>query len=166
MLPTKPLGIPAFRNLWLGQSISQLGDALYYVVFMFMVGKVTGSIAMVGYVGALETIPFFLFSAYSGVLADRIDRKKIMLVSDLICGGILAAFAAAAYFNPKPHIAVIGAIAFALSTIRVFFWPAKNASIPRLVPPEMVMEANALSSITHNLMFLAGLGFSASVLTA
>lgn len=166
MLPLDVLRIRAFKNLWLGQAISQLGDSLYYVVFMFMVEKVTGSIAMVGYVGALETLPYFLFSAYAGVIADQVDRKRIMLVSDLACGLLLSAFALAVYLHPKPPFAVIGGVAFALSTVRVFFWPAKNAAIPRLVPVDSVMEANALSSMTQNVMYLAGLGFSASVLAA
>lgn len=42
MSPSHPLRIPQFRNLWLGQAISQFGDAVYYAIFMFMVAKVTG----------------------------------------------------------------------------------------------------------------------------
>ncbi|MBI5706005.1 MAG: MFS transporter [Armatimonadetes bacterium] len=159
-----PLRHPGFKNLWLGQAISQMGDALYYIVFMFMVKRVTGSNAMVGYVGALETIPFLLFSAYSGILADKIDRKRILLVSDLLCGSLLLAFAGFVLLVPKPPFAVIGIVAFTLSSIRVFFWPAKGAAIPRLVPEDAVMAANALSSMTQNVMFLAGLGFSGMVL--
>jgi MFS family permease len=166
MLPTQVLRIPAFRNLWLGQAISQLGDACYYVVFMFMVHQVTGSYAMVGYVGALETAPYLLFSAHAGVFADRFDRRRIMLLSDVLCGLLLTLFALVVYLEPKPPFLLIGAVAFLISSVRVFFWPAKNASIPRLVPKESVMEANALSMMTQNVMFLVGLGFSGGVLAA
>ncbi len=166
MLPLEPLRIRAFRDLWLGQAISQLGDSLYYVIFMFMVQKVTDSFAMVGYVGALETAPYLLFSPYAGVLADRFDRRRIMLATDLACGAMLALFAVSVWFDPKPHFALIGGVAFALSSVRVFFWPAKNAAIPCLVPAETLMKANALSAMTQNVMYLAGLGFSASVLAA
>lgn len=159
-----PLRIPEFRNLWLGQAISQIGDALYYVVFMFMVKRVTGSNEMVGIVGALETLPYLFFSAYAGVYADKIDRRKLMLLGDIACGLLLVLFAAICARNPNPPFLVIGVIAFTLSSIRVFFWPAKSASIPRLVSEDQVMAANSLSSMTQNFMFLAGLAFSAGVL--
>src|ERR1700678_2005521 len=98
------LRIPAFRNLWLGQAVSQLGDAFYYVSFMFMVQKVTGSIAMVGYVGACETVPYLLFSLYGGVVADRLDRKRIMLWSDLLSGLALCLLAALVLVLGKPPL--------------------------------------------------------------
>src|SRR5512141_456562 len=83
----------AFRNLWLGQAISQLGDSIYYVAFMFMAQSVTGSFAMVGYVGAMEMLPYMLFGPYAGVLADRMDRRKVMLYSDLASAAFLLGFA-------------------------------------------------------------------------
>ena len=158
------LSITHFRNLWLGQAISQLGDAFYYVVFMFMVKKVTGSDAMVGYVAAMETLPFLLFGPYSGVLADRIDRKRIMLWSDLISGGALLAFALVIAIAGTPPGWMLLFMAFALSSVRAFFMPAKSAAIPALVPENKLISANSLSMATQNLMPLIGLGLSASVL--
>jgi len=159
------LGNRAFRDLWLGQMISQLGDAFYYVTFMFMVKKVTGSDAMVGYTGALETLPFLLFGSYAGVLADRVDRRKIMLVSDLASGTALVGFAAVFGFGFVPPVWLILAMAFLLSTVRCFFMPAKSAAIPALVPAENMVTANALSGVTQNLMPLVGLSLSAGVLS-
>src|ERR1700722_2167935 len=98
------LRIQPFRNLWLGQAISQFGDSFYYVAFMFMVQKVTGSIAMVGYVGACETVPYLLFSLYGGVIADRIDRRRIMLASDLLSGLSLCSLAALVWILGKPPV--------------------------------------------------------------
>jgi len=158
------LRIPAFRNLWLGQAISQLGDAFYYVVFMFMVKKLTGSNHMVGYVGALETLPYLLFGPYAGVAADRFDRRKIMLLSDVVSGGVLALFAAVMLFNAHPPVWSLMVTAFLLSSIRVFFIPAKSAAIPNVVPERMVLTANALSMATQNIMPMLGLALSAGVL--
>ena len=98
------LRIPAFRNLWLGQSISQIGDALYYVSFMFMVSQLTGRVDMVGYVGAVEMLPFFIFGPYTGVLADRIDRRLILLWSDLISGFVLVGLAVMAFAMGTPPV--------------------------------------------------------------
>lgn len=164
MLPTQVLKIRAFRDLWLGQAISQFGDAFYYVIFAFMVQKITGSAAMVGFTGAFEALPFLLFSAYAGVLADKLDRRKIMLLSDLLSGVLLLAFAAVIFTSMKPPIWTIFTTAFLTSTVRAFFLPAKNASIPSLVPADILMKANAFSGMTQSFMPLLGLAFSASVL--
>jgi len=150
----------------LGQAISQFGDAFYYVVFMFMVARLTGEAKMVGFVGAAETLPFLLFSGYAGVIADRLDRRRIMLLSDVLCGGLLVLFAALIFTNQHPPVWTLILTPFILSTVRVFFIPAKNAAIPALVPEHLLLKANALSSITQSFMPLIGLTLSASVLGA
>jgi MFS family permease len=159
------LRLTAFRDLWLGQAISQLGDAFYYVAFMFMVKKVTGSDGMVGLVGALETLPFLLFGPYAGVLADRMDRRRIMLLSDLICGFALVAMAGLIFLLGRPPVWALLVVPFVLSSVRCFFMPAKSAAIPSLVPSNYLLRANALSMSTQNLMQLASLAFTAGVLT-
>jgi MFS transporter, DHA3 family, macrolide efflux protein len=158
------LRIRPFRDLWLGQAISQFGDAFYYVIFMFMVKKITGSNAMVGVVGALETLPFLLFGPYAGIMADRVCRRKIMLLSDLVSGGALALFAAWLFFDAEPPMFLLLGVPFLLSSVRVFFMPAKSAAIPNLVPREKVHTANAFSMMTQSAMPLIGLALSASVL--
>jgi DHA3 family macrolide efflux protein-like MFS transporter len=164
VFPTQALSIRAFRNLWLGQAISQLGDAFYYVVFMFMVGQITGSSKMVGVTGAAEALPYLIFSAYAGVLADRLDRRNLMLYSDVFSGAVLVSFGLVVAVLPAVPGWTLVAIAFLLSCLRVFFMPAKNAAIPSLVPADMLMKANALSSITQSFAPMVGLFLSASVL--
>lgn len=155
----------AFRDLWLGQAISQLGDALYYVGFIFMVKKVTGSDAMVGLAGALETLPYLLLGPYAGVLADRIDRKRIMMVSDLVCGGLLLLLGLSIVAFGRPLIGILLAAPFLISVSRVFFLPAKSAAIPAIVPADELMQANSLSTATESFMPLLGLAFSAAVVS-
>ena len=114
------LRIRPFRNLWLGQSISQIGDSLYYVAFMFMVKKVTGSSAMVGYTGALELAPYLLIGPYAGVLADRLDRRAIMLASDLLSALVLLGFSSVLIAGIAPPAWSILVLAFMLSAVRCF----------------------------------------------
>lgn len=166
MFKSEVLLVRPFRNLWLGQCVSQLGDAFYYVVFAFMVLRVTGSNAMVGMVGAAETAPYLLLSPYAGVLADRLDRRRIMLVSDLLCSAILLAFAGLIYATGKPPVVGIFAAGILLASARCFYMPAKSASIPALVPEALVMKANSLSMTTMNLTQIVGLAISAAVLAA
>ena len=159
------LRIRSFRDLWLGQAISQLGDSIYYVAFMYMAQKMTGSFAMVGYVGAMEMLPYVLFGSYSGVLADRLDRKRIMLWSDLFSCSALLLFAVLVVANAgKAPAWSLLVIPFALSSVRCFFMPAKSAAIPNLVPSELLTQANALSSTTFNFVGLAGLGVAATAI--
>lgn len=155
-----------YRNLWLGQAISEVGNAFYFVTFMFMAGKLTGSNATVGYVGAAETLPFLLLGPYAGVVADRFDRKRIMMLSDVGSTVVLIVFGLCLWGGIGASMPVLLAVAFFLSAIRVFFNPAKTAAIPELVPAESLIAANALSSATRNMMQMAGLGFSAGVLAA
>src|SRR5579862_8820226 len=134
-LPTvsfSTLRIAPFRALWLGQAISQLGDAFYYIAFMFMVQKVTGSSVMVGYVGALEALPFLLLGSYAGVVVDRLDRRRIMLLSDLCSGLALVGLAACIWLQRQPPVWALLVTPFVLSSVRCFFMPAKSASIPSL----------------------------------
>lgn len=159
------LHIRAFRNLWLGQVISQAGDAFYYVSFMFMVRELTGSSLMVGLVGAAETLPYLLFGPFAGVVADRIDRRKIMLLSDVVSGLVLMAFSLPFVMGKHPWGWVILAVAFVLSSVRVFFYPAKSAAIPMLVPADRVMEANAFSQMSQSSLQLVSLGLSAGALS-
>ncbi|MEQ1822067.1 MAG: MFS transporter [Fimbriimonadaceae bacterium] len=154
-----------YRNLFLGQAISQLGDALYYVSFMFAAKKMTGDDSMVGFVGAAEMLPFFLLGPYSGVLADRICRRKILLWSDVLSAALLLLLAAITWFAfPFPGVIMI-VLAFCIAVIRTFFFPAKNAAIPRLVPADQLQPAFALSIGTQNLMFMMGTAFSAVVMS-
>ena len=164
MFQSEVLQIRPFRRLWLGQAVSQFGDALYFLLFLFMVDKITGSAAMVGYVGALQALPFLLFGPVAGAVADRFDRRRVMLFADIASAFLLTALTVWLLVTPKPPVAVILGAAFLLSLVNVFFIPAKSAAIPALVPADRLMEANALSMATQNLMPLLGLGLSGTVL--
>jgi len=154
-----------FLNLWLGQTISQVGDGFYYILFMFMVSKVTGSSAIVGLVGALEALPFLIFGAYAGVLADRIDRRRIMMISDLASGAALLAFGFIVIFSTKPPVWSLLLMPFLLSSARCLFMPAKSAAIPSLVPVDLVVKANALSNFAFTGTQLIGLSGTAIVIS-
>jgi MFS transporter, DHA3 family, macrolide efflux protein len=160
------LKLAGFRNLWIGQLISQFGDVLHRLVFLWMVLEITGSNTAVGTVGAFEALPFALLSVPAGVAADRYDRRRIMLLADIVCAILVFGFAGMLLSNPKPSLWVICLFAFLLGSAGVFAAPARNASIPRLVPPESLIDANTLNAATQNAMPLAGNALAAVVLKA
>ncbi|MBC8143913.1 MAG: MFS transporter, partial [Armatimonadetes bacterium] len=156
--------LPAFRDLWIGQAISQLGDSLYYLVFLFMVEKITHDPAMVGVAGVAQTLPFLLLSPYAGVLADRIDRRTILLWCDIASGIALVLFAGYVFFDATPPVWTLIVAGASLSAINSFFAPAKGAAIPQLVPEDKRDAANALSLATQNLLPMVGIALSGTVL--
>ncbi len=156
------LKIEHFKNLWIGQIISQAGDACYFWIFMFMVDRITGSIVKVAFTQFIELLPFFLFSPIAGVIADRVDRRKIMLFCDISSFLILALLGVYALVENNVSEWVIYFTAFSMSTINALFSPAKSASIPTLVPKKYLLEANGLSNSTENFTPLLGIALSAA----
>lgn len=164
-MPPRPLAVRDFRNLWLGQTVSQLGDALYGLVFVFMANRASGGQPLaVGLVAAANALPFLLFGPLSGAAADRYDRRRLMLGADLASAGLLAMFAGVLAAMPMPPVVLIGAAGFLLSTVNAFFLPARAAAVPRLVPPETLAPALALSNATMSLMHSVGVGLAAVLL--
>lgn len=154
-----------FKRLWLGQAVSQFGDAMYFLVFLFMADRISGSNEkVVALVGALSALPFLFFSNIAGHWADRIDRRLVMLAADWVSFALLLSLAAyIAAFGTVP-IWVLYVMAFSLSAVQVFFLPAKSATVPRLVPGADLQSAIALSMATQTLMPLIGVGISGTVL--
>lgn len=146
-----------FRNLWLGQIVSQMGD---YFAFLAMMVVVTGfsddpqqtTLAVTGMTIAI-TLPRLLFGMLAGVFVDRWDRRRTMLASDLLRAGVVLALIPA-YLTQ--NLLLLYALAFALSGIGTLFLPAKGALLPLLVPTEQLMSANALSQTSQMLATIIG----------
>lgn len=150
-----------FRNLWIGQTVSQLGDSLYWLVFLYMADHVSKDPRMVGLVGAAGAIPFVVFGPLAGVLADRVDRRFLMLFADYMSAAITFGLAMYALKEPNPPVWVLLVAAFLLSTVNTVFFPARSASVPRLVPPGDVVAANALNEATRQTVMMVGMAVSA-----
>lgn len=160
------LAFAPFRRLWLGQAISQLGDSLYFLVFLFMADRLGGGDSrLVGLVGIVQTLPFVLLSPFTGVIADRADRRRIMLFADTMSATALGLFAVLLLFQPTPPAWLLLCLAAMLSCVNAFFLPAKSAALPSLVSGELLTQANSLSAATQSVMPLLGVGLSASVLS-
>ena len=152
-----------FKNLWFGQAISRIGDAFYYIGPLFVIKKIFNDDSMVGYVGALESIPYLFMGPIAGAIADRFDRKKIMIWADVLSALILFAFLAYLLLTPgnppRWPFYVFGPL---LAACRVFFFPAKDATIPRVLPAEKLMDGNSLNASTDQTMWLVGNMLTAS----
>lgn len=148
--------IRSFRWLWVGQGISQFGDALYYLLFLYIVDKLTKDSSITGLAGALMQLPYLLVGFVAGVVADTVDRRKVMIFSDIGSALLMVVLLIVAIADRTPGAWVLLLIGFLLSAVGAFFDPARGAAIPMLVPHERLIEANSLSTSTRTFMQLLG----------
>ncbi len=142
-----------FRQLWLGQIVSQLGDWFNTIALYTIILNLTGSGRDVGLLLVARFVPSFIFGPFSGVLADRFSRRSIMIVSDLLRAVTVLGFLLVRRADQLWLIYVLTVAQLALST---FFEPAKTAVIPSIVSDRELVAANAISSVTWSVMLTLG----------
>ncbi|NDI09205.1 MAG: MFS transporter, partial [Actinobacteria bacterium] len=131
---------PDFRRLWLSGLISYFGSMFTYVALPFQVKELTGSYLAVGLIGLVEIIPLVVFGLYGGVLADHMDRKKMIWVTLL----------------PSPSLALIYIVAALFSAVDGLQRPSADAILPRLVEHNDLPAASALMSLRWQVGMIAG----------
>ncbi|MBU0613483.1 MFS transporter [Patescibacteria group bacterium] len=140
-----------FVKLWLAQSFSQPAGHMLNFVLVLKIFEITESNFIVSLLVALITIPPILFSSMAGVLADSLNRKFIMIISNLLRGVVVLGLI---FFGDSYHAILV--FAFLVAFIEVFFGPAMNASIPTLTKKENLFSANTLFLFTLYASFLIG----------
>lgn len=143
----------AFRQLWLGQVVSQMGDWFNTIALYTIILNLTGSGRDVGLLLVARFLPSFVFGPLSGVLADRFSRRSIMIISDLLRAVIVLGFILVRRADQLWIVYVLTVLQLGLST---FFEPAKTAAIPSLVADRELVAANAISAVTWSVMLTLG----------
>ena len=129
----------SFSALWAGQLISLFGDRLNQLALVAVVAISTGSALATGLVFFAATLPNLLLSPIAGTFVDRWDNKEVMVVSDILRGALVLVLPLAAITN----IVLVYPLIFLVTTISVFFRPARVAILPRIVPEEDLLSANS-----------------------
>ncbi len=154
-----PLRIADYRWLWIGQFVSVIGDKINQIAMAMMVYFVTGSMFQMGIMLGVTMLPAALFGLLAGVYVDRWDRRFTMIGSDLIRAVLVLLIPLVARFG----IGWVYLLAFIVSTVSLFFIPAKRAIIPDLVPADELMAANSLDNASEAVAELAGLAVGAAL---
>ena len=144
-----------FRLLWLGQIVSVTGSQMQFVAINWHVYLLTQSPLALGLVGLFRGLPIIVCSLAGGVVADALDRKKLMMVTQtvmLISAGLLTAFTMAGVQSVWP-IYVLSGLASAASAFDV---PARQSLMPTLVPPEVFPNAVSLGLLVFNVATIVG----------
>ena len=144
-----------FRILWAAGTVFYLGAMLAYVAMPFQLYHLTGSNFAVGALGLVQVVPLILAGLYGGALADRIDRRKMLVVTGAAQVALTAALAVNAAM-PAPSIAVIYAIGVLSAIASSLQRPSREALIPRTVRHQELPAAVALSSFGAQLGLLMG----------
>ncbi|RPI21837.1 MAG: MFS transporter [Actinobacteria bacterium] len=147
------LGIRDFRLLFLGQAASNWGDALTSITLLILTQRLTGSVAAVAGTAIAVALPQLLFGLPAGVFVDRWDRKRVMVVSDVVRGILVLGFV---FVTSADLLWLMYVVAFAQAAIGTFFNPAKGAMIPAIVPGDRLLAANSMMETSRIVLGLLG----------
>ena len=143
----------SFRQLWLGQVVSQMGDWFNTIALYTLILQLTGSGRDVGLLLVARFVPSFLFGPIAGVIADRFSRQRIMIWSDLLRALVVLGFL---FVRRAEHLWIIYVLTVLQLGLSTFFEPAKTAAIPSIVEDRELVAANAISSVTWSAMLTIG----------
>ncbi len=142
-----------FRNLWLGQVVSLLGDWFNLIASASLIASLTQSGVAVGGLFVVRMLAPFLISPIAGVFADRYNRKMLLIVSDVLRAVVVFGFL---LVREPQHVWLLYALTAVQLAISGFFYPARSAILPDIVCPEELGAANALGASTWSIMLSLG----------
>ena len=156
---------PQFRLLFAGGLITYLGSMVTYVAIPFQVAELTGSYVAVGLIGLAEIAPLVFFGLYGGSLADRLDKRRVVVIGE-VAAFLLAATLAVNALLPEPQLAVIYVVAMLFAAVDGLQRPSLDAILPRVVSHDDLSAAGALNSLRGNLAAIAGPAIGGLILAA
>ena len=142
-----------FRNLWLGQIISLLGDWFNLIASASLIAELSQSGFSVGGLFIVRMLAPFLISPIAGVVADRYNRKRILILTDIIRAIIVLGFL---LVREPQHIWLLYTLTAIQLALSGFFFPTRTAILPDVVLPQELGAANALSATTWSVMLALG----------
>lgn len=161
-----PLRHRSFRILWIGMTISLLGDGIFLVAVAWQAYEISNAPQALAMVGVGMTVPQIVFLLVGGVISDRVDRRRVMLCADVVRGLAIAAIAALSLTGELTLGATV-ALAAAYGVGTAFFGPAFDAIVPDVLPHEMLPQANALDQFIRPIVLrLAGPALSGVMISA
>src|SRR5688572_2687999 len=134
-----------FRHYWIGALISNIGTWTQTVAQGWLVYQLTGSAAMLGWLGFAQSAPFLLFALYGGVLADRFERRRLMIwtQSGMMLVAFVLAFLTLTGLATVWHVLVL---VLANGVVNAFNTPVRQSIVSDLVPKEDLANAIAINS--------------------
>jgi MFS family permease len=144
-----------FRWLWFGQAVSGIGNQVTRLALPYQVYVMTGSTLAIAALTAFQLVPILLFSLGAGSVADAVDRRRLLIVTQI---GLMASSAALVGLAlvPSPPLIALFVVAFAAAGLGSIDQPARSSAVPRLVPPERLPAAIALGQLNFQIASVVG----------
>src|SRR5690349_635407 len=159
-MSTQPIGYlrllrhnKAFRRLWYGQVISQLGDWFDSIALFALLLRLTGSGQAIGALMVAQFLPAAIVGPLAGVIIDRLPRKLVMVASNLGSAALVLLFL---LVRDQSQIWIVYVVAIFKMTLVAFFDPARTAITPNVTTREELIAANAISGATWSAMLAIG----------
>lgn len=145
--------------------ISRFGDSLDSIAFTWLVYAITGSASWSAIIFALNQLPSILVQPFVGPLVEGMDKKKVMVLTDIIRGIIIVALAVLFINNQiTPWILVV--FTLCISTVEAFRIPASMATIPKIIEPDYYTYASSLNSTLSTIVQLIGIAAAGFIISA
>jgi MFS family permease len=144
-----------FRRLWFGTGISAIGSQITVVAIPYQVYQETGSTLLVGLLGIAALVPLLTVPLYAGSVADAVDRRRLLLYSDVALALVSLVLVGNALLD-DPSVPLLFAGQAAATAAYAFQRPARNALTPRLVRDDQLTAAIAVEDVVFNLARVGG----------
>ncbi len=148
-----------YRKLWLGQGLSQLGDNVSLIAIPLIIYQMTQSAWGLAVSFLMSTLPLVLIGPFGGILADRMQKKWVICLTD----GVRALLILAIFFAEQSW--QIYLLVFCAQLLNAIYLPAFSALIPTLVGKELLVKTISLSHVTFNTMKITGPAIAGAMLT-
>ena len=144
---------PSFRNLWYGQVISELGNWVNSIALYALILQLTGSGMAMAAAMMAKLLPMVIISPFAGVVIDRMDRRTVLIASDILrCFTVLCFL----IVESREDLWLVYALTLFEVALTGFFEPARSAIIPSIVKKSHLVTANAISGATWSIMLTLG----------
>lgn len=138
-----------YRMLWIGQAISVAGRMITTVVLPYQIYVLTSDVWSLGVLSLVQLVPIMLFALGGGAVADAVDRRRLLLITQLGLAATSLALVLLATL-PAPPVLALYAVAFVAAGFGAVDQPARASAIPRLVPPERLPAAISMNQLVFN----------------
>lgn len=144
-----------FILLFLGGFVSRIGNGIHYIALVWFILDITGSGSVTGIILLLSTLPGVIIGPFSGVIADKFNRKKLIVSMDVL-RGLIVLWLGYTVYTGIANFFYIGLATVLIAICSSFFNPAVTASIPNIVKNQLLQKANSLNHFSMNFTQIIG----------
>ena len=137
----------------IGQLLSQAGDQFLFIAALSIINRLTASPLALSGLALAISIPQLVFGLMGGVLVDRFNRKQLLIISDVLRALVILPVL---LVHQRSEVWLLYPAAAGLAIVGTAFYPARNAIIPNIVPPKLLLSANTLIQVSYILALIFG----------